>query len=141
MKGKSDSVAAWNLVDVAPTPPAPRGLESPLIGRDREFAALEEVFERAVESRSCELVTVMGPAGVGKSRLTREFLPRLGDRTTVVVGRCLSYGEGITFWPIVEVLRTAAEISDVHSPDEARAKIAGLLEGPMPRSSARASPR
>ena len=130
VKGKSDSVAAWSLVDVAPTPPEARGLESPLIGRDHEFAALEAVFQRAVESRSCELVTVMGPAGVGKSRLTREFLPRLGDRTTVVVGRCLSYGEGITFWPIVEVLRTAAEISDVHSPDEARAKIAGLLEGP-----------
>ena len=104
MKGKSESVAAWSLVDVAPTPLEARGLESPLIGRDREFAALEEVFQRTVESRSCELVTVMGPAGVGKSRLTREFLPRLGDHTTVVVGRCLPYGEGITFWPIVEVL-------------------------------------
>jgi class 3 adenylate cyclase len=130
VKGKSEPVAAWNLVDVAPTPLAARHLESPLIGRDREFAALKEVFQRTVESRSCELVTVMGPAGVGKSRLTREFLPGLGSRTTVVVGRCLPYGEGITFWPIVEVLRTAAGISDVDSPYEARTKIAELLEGP-----------
>ena len=129
VKGKSESIAAWSLVDVAPTPLEARGLESPLIGRDREFAALEDVFRRTVESRSCGLVTVMGPAGVGKSRLTREFLPRLGDQTMVVVGRCLPYGEGITFWPIVEVLRTAAGLSDVHSPDEARTRIAELLEG------------
>ena len=130
VKGKSELVTAWNLVDVPPTPLAARGLESPLIGRDKEVAALEDMFEQTVESRSCELVTVMGPAGVGKSRLTREFLPRLGNRTTVVVGRCLPYGEGITFWPIIEVLKTAAGISDGHSPDEARAKIAELLEGP-----------
>ncbi len=130
VKGKSESVAAWNLVDVAPTPVATRGLESPLIGRDRELAALENVLQRTVESRSCELVTVMGPAGVGKSRLTRDFLPRLDSGTTVVVGRCLPYGEGITFWPIVEVLRAAAGISDAHSPDEARTKIAELVEGP-----------
>ena len=129
VKGKSESIAAWSLVDVAPTPLEARGLESPLIGRDREFAALEDVFRRTVESRSCGLVTVMGPAGVGKSRLTREFLPKLGDQTMVVVGRCLPYGEGITFWPIVEVLRAAAGLSDVHSPDEARTRIAGLLEG------------
>ena len=130
VKGKSERVAAWNLVDVAPLPVAVRGLESRLIGRDRELATLEQMFQRTVGSRSCELVTVMGPAGVGKSRLTREFLPGLGDGTTVLVGRCLPYGEGITFWPIVEVLRAAAGISDVHSPDEARTKIADLLGGP-----------
>jgi class 3 adenylate cyclase/tetratricopeptide (TPR) repeat protein len=130
VKGKSESVAAWKLVDVAPTRPEARGLESALVGRDQELSVLEEMFRRTVGSRSCELVTVMGPAGVGKSRLTREFLPGLDNRTTVVVGRCLPYGEGITFWPIVEVLRTAAGITDVHSSDEARTKIAELLEGP-----------
>jgi class 3 adenylate cyclase len=129
VKGKSESVAAWSLVDVAPAPLEARRLESALIGRDREFAALEEVLARTVEARSCELVTVMGPAGVGKSRLTREFLPRLGDQTTVLVGRCLPYGEGITFWPVVEIMRAAAGLSDVHSPDEVRTRIAGLLEG------------
>jgi class 3 adenylate cyclase/tetratricopeptide (TPR) repeat protein len=130
VKGKPERVAAWNLIDVAPASLTARQLGSPLIGRDREFALLEEVFERTVEARSCELVTVMGPAGVGKSRLTREFVPRLGDRTTVVVGRCLPYGEGITFWPIIEVLRNVAGISDLDSPDEARRKIGELLEGP-----------
>jgi class 3 adenylate cyclase/tetratricopeptide (TPR) repeat protein len=130
VKGKSESVTAWTLVDVPRTPFAARGFESPLIGRDKEVAALEGMFERTVESRSCELVTVMGPAGVGKSRLTREFLPALGSGTTVLVGRCLPYGEGITFWPIIEVLKTASGIRDGHSPDEARMKIAELLEGP-----------
>jgi predicted ATPase len=130
VKGKSESVTAWTLVDVPRTPFPARGLESPLIGRDREVAALEGMFERTVESRSCELVTVMGPAGVGKSRLTREFLPGLGSRTTVLVGRCLPYGEGITFWPIIEVLKTASGVRDGDTPDEARMKIAELLDGP-----------
>jgi tetratricopeptide (TPR) repeat protein len=129
VKGKPEVLAAWSVSDVAPTPLEARGLESALIGRDRELGALEAVFWQTVESRSCQLVTVTGPAGVGKSRLTREFLPRLADQTTVVAGRCLPYGEGITFWPIVEVLRAAAGLSDVHSPDEARTRIAGLLEG------------
>lgn len=130
VKGKAEPVAAWNLVDVPPTALAARGLESPLIGRDKEVAALEDMFERTVESRACELVTVMGPAGVGKSRLTREFVPRLERGTTVVVGRCLPYGEGITFWPIIEVLKTLGGITDGDSPDEARSKIAEQLEGP-----------
>lgn len=130
VKGKSEPVAAWNLMDVAPAAPAARGLESPLIGRDKEVAAIGEMFERTVKSRVCEIVTVMGPAGIGKSRLTREFLPRLERTTTVVGGRCLPYGEGITFWPIIEVLKAAAGITDSHSPDDARAKIGKLLEGP-----------
>ena len=129
VKGKSEPVAAWNLLDVALTPTTRRGLESPLIGRDRELATLKQMFQRTVGSGSCELVTVIGPAGVGKSRLTREFVRSLDDRTTVLVGRCLPYGEGITFWPIVEVLRAATGISDVHSPDEARRRITALLKG------------
>jgi class 3 adenylate cyclase/tetratricopeptide (TPR) repeat protein len=129
VKGKSEPLAAWKLVDVTPVELETRRLESPLIGRDREFAALEEIHRRAVERRSCELVTVMGPAGVGKSRLTREVLPKLREDATIVVGRCLPYGEGITFWPIVELLRAAAGISDAHSPAEARTRIGGLLDG------------
>ncbi len=129
VKGKSEPLAAWTLVDVAPVELEARRLESPLIGRDRELAALEEVYRRAVKRRSCELITVMGPAGVGKSRLTREFLPRLGTNATVVAGHCLPYGEGITFWPIVEILRATAGISDAHSPDEARMRMSGLVEG------------
>ena len=135
VKGKSESIAAWSLVDVAPTPPEARGLESPLIGRDREFAALEDVFRRTVESRSCGLVTVMGPAGVGKSRLTREFLPRLGDQTMVVVGRCLPYGEGITFWPIVEVLRAAAGRATFTRPTRLVRGSPGCWRAPTLRSS------
>lgn len=130
LKGKSEPVAAWNLIDVAPTTLAARGLESPLIGRDKEVATIGDLFETTVKSRACQIATVMGPAGIGKSRLTREFLPRLEGRATVVGGRCLPYGEGITFWPIIEVLKAAAGITDSHSPAEARSKIAELLEGP-----------
>jgi class 3 adenylate cyclase/tetratricopeptide (TPR) repeat protein len=130
VKGRLEPLAAWKLVDVAPTPVSPRRLDSPLIGREQELELLEEVFQRALGDRSCQLVTVMGPAGVGKSRLTHEFLPRLGGSTRVVVGRCLSYGEGITFWPIVEVLRDAAGIGDADTAAEARRKIRQLLAGP-----------
>ena len=64
-------------------------------------------------------------AGVGKSRLTLEFLSRLRGRATVVEGRCLPYGEGITFWPVAEVLRDAAGVADRDSSDAARTKIGG----------------
>jgi class 3 adenylate cyclase/tetratricopeptide (TPR) repeat protein len=130
VKGKAEPLAAWKLVDVAPAPLSARRLDSPLIGREQELALLEEVLHRAIGARSCELVTVMGPAGVGKSRLTREFLPGLGSSTSVVAGRCLPYGEGITFWPIVEVLRDAAGIGDADTAAEARLKIRRLLAGP-----------
>ena len=130
-KGKQEPLAAWKLIDVPTTPLSARRLDSPLIGREQELEFLEQVFQRTIEARSCELVTVLGPAGVGKSRLTHEFLTRLGDTTTTVVaGRCLPYGEGITFWPIVEVLRDAAAIGDADTAAEARLKIRRLLTGP-----------
>ena len=62
---------------------------------------------RPPSASACHLFTVLGAAGVGKSRLVAEFLDGLGERATVVRGRCLPYGEGITFWPLLEVVRTA----------------------------------
>jgi class 3 adenylate cyclase/tetratricopeptide (TPR) repeat protein len=130
VKGKPEPISAWRLVDVASVPGGARNLESPLVGRESELGRLEEAFNQAVASNSSRLVTVMGPAGVGKSRLTREFLPRLGEETRVVVGRCLPYGEGITFWPIAEMLRSAAGVSLLDPPAEVRARIMELLSGP-----------
>jgi class 3 adenylate cyclase/DNA-binding SARP family transcriptional activator len=80
-------------------------LDSPLVGRDRQLATLSALFTDAVSDRTCHLVTVLGTAGVGKSRLAQEFIDGLGDRASVVRGRCLPYGDGITYWPLAEVVR------------------------------------
>jgi class 3 adenylate cyclase/tetratricopeptide (TPR) repeat protein len=130
VKGKPEPITAWRLLDVATVPGAARTLDSPLVGRDDELARLTEAFERTVADSSARLVTVMGPAGVGKSRLTREFLPSLGGDTAVMVGRCLPYGEGITFWPIAEMLRTAAGVSVLDPSADVRAGILELVTGP-----------
>jgi class 3 adenylate cyclase len=94
LKGKSKPVPAWRLVAVS-TAAAERRFDSPLVGRDKELRALAEAWERARDTPGCELITVVGAAGVGKSRLAAEFLANTD--ATVVRGRCLSYGEGITY--------------------------------------------
>jgi tetratricopeptide (TPR) repeat protein len=72
-------------------------------------------------------VTIVGDAGVGKTRLIADFIRRVGDDAVVLRGRCLAYGDGITFWPLLEIVRAAARIAEDDSPEAARAKIAGLL--------------
>jgi len=101
LKGKTEPVAAARLLAV--TGEARRRHEAPMVGRETELRRLHDAFEQATRDRSCQLFTVLGAAGVGKSRLAYEFLNRVD--ATVVRGRCLSYGKGITYWPVVEVLR------------------------------------
>src|SRR5262245_35728961 len=101
LKGKREPVPAWRLLAVSGAA-AERRFDSPLVGRERELQALAGTWERARGGPGCELITVVGPAGVGKSRLAAEFLATTD--ATIVRGRCLSYGEGITYWPVVEVL-------------------------------------
>jgi predicted ATPase len=80
-----------------------RRFATPMVGRERELHGLRDAFARASADRSCQLFTILGSAGVGKSRLVAEFL---GSTDALVVrGRCLSYGEGITYWPVVEILK------------------------------------
>ncbi|HEY6054095.1 MAG TPA: adenylate/guanylate cyclase domain-containing protein, partial [Gaiellaceae bacterium] len=121
LKGKSSPVAAYRLAAVAPRA-APRP-EGPIVGRVAELRRLDEQFAQAVAERSCRLVTILGPAGVGKSRLAAEFLRRVEAR--VVTGRCLSYGEAITYWPVVEVLKQL----DLEPADEAAATAIRSLLG------------
>jgi class 3 adenylate cyclase/tetratricopeptide (TPR) repeat protein len=102
LKGKAEPVPAWRLVAVSAAP-AERRFDSPLVGREQELRAVTEAWERACGEPRCELVTIVGAAGVGKSRLAAEFLASVDAK--VVRGRCLSYGEGITYWPVVEVLK------------------------------------
>jgi class 3 adenylate cyclase len=125
LKGKGKRIAAARLLAVSD---AARGRpELPLVGRDRELALLGEAFERVVSERSCHLLTVIGSAGIGKSRLVREFLAHGCDEATVVRGRCLSYGEGITFWPIHGVVSEAAGLTGDESLGAAREKIRAVV--------------
>jgi class 3 adenylate cyclase len=107
-KGKAGLVMAYRLLNVDPAAAAvARRLDTPLIGRRPELQQLRQAFERSVRERRCHLFTVLGAAGVGKSRLTAEFVSGLG--ATTLSGRCLEYGEGITFWPVVSVLKQLGE--------------------------------
>jgi class 3 adenylate cyclase/tetratricopeptide (TPR) repeat protein len=101
LKGKAEPVPGWPLAGVRGE--VERRFASPMVGRDRELQGLRAAFARSLEDRSCQLFTVLGSAGVGKSRLAVEFLAGLSAQ--VVRGRCLSYGEGITYWPVVEILK------------------------------------
>jgi class 3 adenylate cyclase/tetratricopeptide (TPR) repeat protein len=102
-KGKAEPLTAYRLLAVTGDTAVARRLDAPFVGRGRERALLEGAWERCVSERACALFTILGTAGVGKSRLAAELLDGLD--ATVVRGRCLSYGDGITYWPVVEVVK------------------------------------
>jgi tetratricopeptide (TPR) repeat protein len=101
VKGKATPLDAYRLLTVHDEP-QPRH-ETRFVGRARELEAIREAWERARAERRCELLTIVGEAGVGKSRLVAEGLHAVDAR--IVHGRCLPYGEGITYWPVVEVIK------------------------------------
>ena len=103
---------------------ARRPQEAPLVGRQRPLRMLEDAFREAVEERICHLFTVLGVAGVGKSRLVEEFIASLGDQAAVATGRCLAYGSGITYWPVAEALRTGSRTPRGRTGDGRRAACA-----------------
>jgi class 3 adenylate cyclase/tetratricopeptide (TPR) repeat protein len=112
LKGKGERVHAYRLIAVDPAAPGfARHLEAALVGRERELQLLTDVWQRALVESSCHLFTLLGAAGVGKSRLVAELLERIDGHATVLRGRCLHYGEGITFWPLVEALVPLGERS------------------------------
>ena len=127
LKGKSHPVVAYRLRSVTAGAAArARRLDAPLIGRDRELARLRQAYEQAVVDRAPQLFTVLGSAGVGKSRLVAEFLESIEQHAVVLKGRCLPYGEGITYWPVGEIVRAAAAITEHDSSEEATRKISEL---------------
>jgi class 3 adenylate cyclase/tetratricopeptide (TPR) repeat protein len=127
LKGKQGSVAAYRLLAVTERSELAPRLEAPLVGRHDTLAQLEWALERTESENGCRLVTVVGAPGIGKSRLAHEFVTRLGERATVLQGRCLPYGEGITFWPLAEMVKQAASIDEGDGGDDAVAKLETLL--------------
>src|SRR5919109_313935 len=120
LKGKAEPVPAHRLLRVHAAPE--RGHEARFVGRERELAALAAAWQRVQDEQRCKLVTVVGEAGVGKSRLTAELIASVAAR--VVQGRCLPYGEGITYWPVVEVIN---QLNTLPSDEAAAAAIRSLL--------------
>jgi class 3 adenylate cyclase/tetratricopeptide (TPR) repeat protein len=121
---------AWRLVDVSPDALGhARSHDSPLVGRLAELQLFDWVFQRTVRTSTCHLLTVLGPAGVGKSRLVAAAVDALEDAATALYGQCPSDAEGSSFWPIAEIVRRAAEIKSADSPEQAEAKLEELLAG------------
>ncbi len=121
LKGKAEPVPAYRLLRVHEAPERLHGAR--FVGRERELALVREVWERVQAEQRCELVTLVADAGVGKSRLAAEVLA--SSEASVVRGRCLPYGEGITYWPVVEVLKQL----ELLPPDEAAATAIRSLLG------------
>jgi class 3 adenylate cyclase len=134
LKGKADPVAAWLVEDEreAAEPRGVPGLYAPMVGRDRELEILRSLFARIRDERSPQLATITGDAGVGKSRLVRELIGPLEVETKVVIGRCLPYGDGVTLWPLGEILKAEAVVLENDSAETALAKIEALVRDVIP---------
>jgi tetratricopeptide (TPR) repeat protein len=128
LKGKAERVPAYRLIGVRSTDARPE-TDGALIGRDDELGALRSAFASSSAEDACRVALVVGEPGVGKSRLTEELLRTVTSEARVVRGRCLPYGRGITFWPLVEIVRDAAALRDTDAPELAREKLAALVPG------------
>jgi DNA-binding SARP family transcriptional activator/tetratricopeptide (TPR) repeat protein len=127
---------AWKLLDLVPgTPPFAGGLDASMVGRATELSRLRAAYDRTVRERTAHRFTVLGEAGIGKSRLAREFATTIGSDARVLTGRCPAYGDGITFWPLREVVAEAAggigreALLDLLAPVENAESIADQVAG------------
>jgi class 3 adenylate cyclase/tetratricopeptide (TPR) repeat protein len=129
LKGIVEPVWAWRALSTDGTggARAPRALEAPLVGREAELDLLQNTYERALRDRRAHLFTIYGEPGVGKSRLAREFTDSV-EGATVLPGRSLPYGEGVTYWPLAEMVKCAAGIADDDPLDVAIDKLRAFCE-------------
>ena len=140
LKGLPEAVWVWRAVGTNGQGTRPQAVQAPLVGRDAELELLTNTYERALRDRRAHLFTIYGDPGVGKSRLAREFAAVL-EGATVLQGRSLPYGEGVTYWPLAEMVKSAAGIADddplevaieklrAFCEDEAVADLLGLASG------------
>lgn len=127
LKGKTERVPAFRLVCVRGLDGAARRQDTSIVGRDDELARMDQALREVSDTSSARLITLVGDAGIGKSRLAREVIARAGAHARIVRGRCLAYGDGITYWPLREMVGEAAGILFEDSPETARMKLARML--------------
>ena len=127
-KGKTEPVEVWEVVRAQEGEAAERRSETKLVGRKAELEELTAFSDELLEQRSAGLATIVGSPGVGKSRLLLEFVRRLEEHFSVHRGKCLSYGEGITYWPIVEIFKSAAGILQSDDREASAQKLDTFLE-------------
>jgi class 3 adenylate cyclase len=127
LKGLDGPLRAWRVMGALEGPPRPVGPRAPLVGREAELELLENTYSRTVRDGRAHLFTIFGEPGVGKSRLAREFVDGL-ERASVLSGRCLPYGESVTYWPLAEMIKAAAGISDDDPLEEAFEKLRACCE-------------
>jgi len=133
LKGKSGPAQLWRpLRVVAARRGAGRttGLEAPFVGREREFRVVKDLFNATAEDRRVCLVTVIGPAGIGKSRLAWEFekyIDGVADDVWWHRGRCLSYGDGVAYWALAEMVRMRSGIAEDENEATAVAKLGAVV--------------
>ena len=134
LKGKAEPVSLFRALRVTSIRGGARGtgeFEPPFVGRNRELRLVKEVFHASAEERKAHLVSVVGIAGIGKSRLAWEFekyIDGLVDNILWHRGRCLAYGDGVAYWALAEMVRMRARIAEEDAPDAARAKLGAMLE-------------
>jgi predicted ATPase/class 3 adenylate cyclase len=129
LKGKEHPVMAHRLVSVLPGAQGTARPTPQRVDRDSELAALDAILAATLSERSCELICVLGSAGVGKSRLAHDFSARAARHAVVLEGRCLPYGEGITFWPVAQIVKQACGISEADPRRRALTRIEQTLAG------------
>ncbi|HTD77567.1 MAG TPA: AAA family ATPase, partial [Chloroflexota bacterium] len=127
LKGKTERVPAFRVLGLRQRDATMRRVDVPMVGRDAELGCLLGAFAATQEAGAPRRVVLLGDPGVGKTRLTQAFADRVGDGGRILRGRCLSYGRGITFWPLVEIVRSAAGMLDSDPPEIARKKLECLV--------------
>jgi class 3 adenylate cyclase/tetratricopeptide (TPR) repeat protein len=137
-KGKSGLVPLWQALRVvsgARGALKSTGLEAPFVGRDRELRRFKELFHASADERRPQLISITGIAGIGKSRLAWEFYKYFDGLPQITYwhrGRCLSYGEGVTYWALADMVRMRARIAEDEEPASARGKLTEVLEEHLP---------
>jgi class 3 adenylate cyclase/tetratricopeptide (TPR) repeat protein len=138
LKGKTDLIHLWQALRVvsgARGALKSAGLEAPFVGRDRELRRIKDLFHTCADEKRPQLISIMGIAGIGKSRLAWEFYKYFDGLPQITYwhrGRCLSYGEGVTYWALADMVRMRARIAEDEEPASARAKLAEVVEQHIP---------
>jgi class 3 adenylate cyclase/tetratricopeptide (TPR) repeat protein len=138
LKGKAEPIPLWRALRVVAMVGGggrSHGLEAPFVGRDAELRTVKELFHQSAEGRKAHMVSVIGVAGIGKSRLSWEFWKYIDGLREIIRwhrGRCLAYGEGVTYWALAEMVRSRAEIVEGEDPASARSKLRQAIEEFVP---------